>query len=77
MDKNTLAELNELLPGGLPTGFMNKSYKEEDRYYRGPTKKLRKRKIVLAKRREQKLSRKINRGGTRGQKNTKGNRKAA
>ena len=48
MDKNTLAELNELLPGGLPAGFMNKSYKEEDRYYRGPTKKLRKRREVLA-----------------------------
>ena len=77
MDKNILAELDDLLPGGLPTGFMNKQGKALDPYYRGPTKKLRKRSEVLAKRRAQKLARRKTRGKVKGQKNHKGNRKAA
>ena len=77
MDKNLLAELDDLLPGGLPTGFINKQAKEADPYYRGPTKKRRTRAQVLAKRRMQKLSRRNNRGKVKGQKNNKGNRKAA
>jgi hypothetical protein len=77
MDKDILAELDNLLPGGLPTGFLNKQGKAVDPYYRGPTKKLRKRSTVLAKRRAQKLARRAQRGPVKEQKNNKGNRKAA
>lgn len=77
MDKNLFAELDELLPGGLPSGALTKWYKQTNPYYRGPTKKLRKREDVLAKRRAQKLARRAQRGKVKGQKNHKGNRKAA
>lgn len=80
MDKNDdalqrdidLNALNDLLPGGLPPGFVTNKGKELDRYWRGPTKKLRNRAKVLKRRKMQKLSRRHNRGGVNGQKNHKG-----
>lgn len=73
------AMMNDLLPTGLPPGWLNKQLKSIDRYFRRPTKVLRKRSEVLAQRNRQKVSRRINRGSVRGQKNHKGlrNRRAA
>ncbi len=78
-DLDLNAMMDSLLPGGLPTGFLNEIGKNANRYFRRPTKTLRKRSEVLAKRSRQKLARRINRGGVRGEKNTKGrrNRQAA
>lgn len=69
-----LNQLNEMLPGGLPAGFLTKLGKANNRYYRGETKKLRRRADVLAKRKAQKQARKAQRGTVRGQKRVKGQR---
>lgn len=69
-----LRALDDMLPGGLPAGFFTKRGKENNRYYRGETKKLRRRADVLAKRKQQREARKAQRKTARGQKRVKGQR---
>jgi hypothetical protein len=69
----TMDQIQDMIPGFM-RGVSKPGKYMSDRYYRGETKKLRRRTEVKAKRKAQRDARKNNRVKVRGQKRVKGQR---